>query len=84
MTIIDLRPLDGQKIAKDLDDIIIDSFKTIRGATKIIYEVPDEIWVTPEQKPYYGNTITFNNGSKARVVVKNAERDYIKINDLTS
>jgi hypothetical protein len=84
MTIIDLRPLDGKKIAKDLDDIIIDSYKTIRGATKIIYEVPDEIWVTPNQKPYYGDTITFNNGSKAKVVVKNAERVYPLLDELTS
>ena len=49
MTIIDLRPYEKNPGPKGLAGLIIDHYKTIRGVTQIIYDLPDEIWVTHSQ-----------------------------------
>ncbi len=71
MTIIDLRPYEKQPGSKSLAGIIIDCFREIRGATKIIYETPDQVWVTKTQATQFGKTVTFIDGNiEIPVVVK--------------
>ncbi len=70
MTIIDLRPYDKQPSRKPLEDLLAEHFKQIRGSSKIIYELPDEVWITECQnathfwnnvKEQYGFTVLVKN-----------------------
>ena len=57
MTIIDLRPYEKEPGSKDLPGLILDHYRTIRGVTQIIYDIPDEIWVTEAQSKQFDNDV---------------------------
>ncbi len=70
MTIIDLRPYENEPHTKGLAGLIIDHYRTIRGATQVIYDIPDEIWVTEIQATQFDKTVEFIDGIVIPVVVK--------------
>ena len=71
MTIIDLRPYANKPQNSNLVFHLINHHKEIRGITKVIYEVPDEIWVTKEQAKQFDATVTFIDGNiEIPIVVK--------------
>lgn len=53
MIIIDLRPYENDPPTEPILDIVKKHFNAIKGATQIIYEVPDEIWISYKQKYLY-------------------------------
>ena len=53
MTIIDLRPYAKKPPTKSLKEVLDDHIKEVRGVTKIIYDLPDEIWITKSQNYNY-------------------------------
>ena len=72
MTIIDLRPYENEPHTKGLAGLILDHYRTIRGATQIIYDVPDEIWVTDSQSKQFDDSVEFIDGTVIPIVVKPA------------
>ena len=71
MTIIDLRPYENEPHTKGLAGLILDHYRTIRGATQIIYDVPDEIWVTEAQSKQFDEGVEIDGHYIPIVVLDN-------------
>lgn len=50
MIVIDLRPYEKEKTGKTLQDIASEHIAQVKGFTQVIVELPDEIWITKNQK----------------------------------